>query len=94
MWIYILWLKLNPYLVRTKPLWDTLSLQLLFRLTKCQSVGLREKVAHQLIVVGNLFSLEHDGTLGLAVAYKVRRDNAALARFEVKGSRSEDGGGE
>mmetsp|Transcript_8143 Transcript_8143/g.20571 ORF Transcript_8143/g.20571 Transcript_8143/m.20571 type:complete len:488 (-) Transcript_8143:580-2043(-) len=64
---------------------DALSAQLHGALAHRQCVGLREEVAHQLVVVGHDLALEVHGLLGLDDADEVAGDGAALVDELVEG---------
>ncbi len=64
--------------MRNQRVGAVLASQLHVRLANRQRVGLREKVTHQLIMVGNDLALEVDTLLALDDADEITRDGTAL----------------
>ena len=72
-------------LVRDERVRDVLRAELHVRLADGERIRLREKVAHELVVVGNYLALEVDGLLRLDDADEVAGDGAALVDELVEG---------
>ena len=71
-------------LVRTKGLIDTLGDKILQRLAIRQSIGLREEVGHELIVVGNRLSVHVNRCLTLAETNEIGRYDPSLVHELVE----------
>lgn len=72
------------YLVRAKPLRYALGLQLFQSLAVRESVGLREEVAHELVVVCHRLSLQQHRALRLTVPHKIGGDDPSLQEVQTQ----------